>query len=739
MRFVRVALAGATLSGMAAIGLPGGGTAHASGLAVTETWSRELPAGSTGPVISSSPALATIGGVPAAVFGDNSGKLWALNIATGATMPGFPATAYGGGPINSSPSVSGSHIYAGVGNWALPHGIGYQSFGSNGSQLWHQAVDSVWGTTSYGLAGVSAGLSVGNLQGQTAVFGGSLGQVAGAFNGVTGAPLSGFPWFQGDTDAATAALADLYSNGQTEIVQGGASTAGLAFNTNYVNGGHLRVLSATGTQLCNYNTNEEVDSSPAVGQFLPGHAVGIVVGTGDYYKTGSNHDQLLGFNSHCGLQWARTLGGITNSSPAVVNALGNGALQIVATAHSANTVPGTGTVYLLDGSGNILWSQPTLGAPVGGPTSVDLGGGYQDIVATGTQGVEILDGRTGQVLWSAAYQNLSVPMLQNSALITNDPNGLVGITIAGYNALPYDTEVVHYEVAGSNGSLVKEAGGWPEFHHDPQLTGDAGTPAPRVQVSCRPPVLPGGYYLYGADGGMFTYWDLPFCGSTGALALAKPIVGMAATGDAGGYWLVAGDGGIFSFGDAHFYGSTGAVHLARPIVGMAATPDGRGYWLVASDGGLFSFGDARFFGSTGALHLNKPIMGMAATPDGRGYWLVASDGGMFSFGDARFFGSTGAIHLAKPIVGMTSTPTGQGYWLVASDGGMFSFGNAGYHGSTGGQSLAAPIVSMVATQDGRGYWLTGANGAVYSFGDAPYYGSAGRLQLARPVIGMAGF
>jgi hypothetical protein len=79
-----------------------------------------------------------------------------------------------------------------------------------------------------------------------------------------------------------------------------------------------------------------------------------------------------------------------------------------------------------------------------------------------------------------------------------------------------------------------------------------------------------------------------------------------------GYWLVASDGGIFSFGDAAFFGSTGAMSLNKPIVGMEATPDGRGYWLVASDGGIFSFGDAAFFGSTGAMSLNKPIVGMEA-------------------------------------------------------------------------------------------------------------------------------
>ena len=84
---------------------------------------------------------------------------------------------------------------------------------------------------------------------------------------------------------------------------------------------------------------------------------------------------------------------------------------------------------------------------------------------------------------------------------------------------------------------------------------------------------------------------------------------------------MASDGGIFTFGDATFYGSTGGMHLNQPIVGMAATPDGKGYWLVASDGGIFAFGDAAFYGSTGSLKLNKPIVGMAA--DARRQGLLA--------------------------------------------------------------------------------------------------------------------
>ncbi len=169
-----------------------------------------------------------------------------------------------------------------------------------------------------------------------------------------------------------------------------------------------------------------------------------------------------------------------------------------------------------------------------------------------------------------------------------------------------------------------------------------------------------------------------------------------ATPSGKGYWLVASDGGVFAFGDARFFGSTGALRLAQPVVGMAPTPSGKGYWLVASDGGVFALGDARFFGSTGALRLTQPVVGMAPTPSGNGYWLVASDGGVFAFGDARFFGSTGALRLTRPVVGMAATPSGNGYWLVAGDGGVFAFGDARFAGSTGALRLTRPVVAGAA-------------------------------------------
>ena len=143
------------------------------------------------------------------------------------------------------------------------------------------------------------------------------------------------------------------------------------------------------------------------------------------------------------------------------------------------------------------------------------------------------------------------------------------------------------------------------------------------------------------------------------ITLNQPIVGMAATPTGRGYWFVATDGGIFTFGDAHFYGSTGAIHLNQPIVGMASTRSGHGYWLIARDGGVFTFGDAHFYGSTGAIRLNQPIVGgaplRAATATGSSPATVASSPSATRTSAARSADSTSA----HPIVGMAPASSGQ--------------------------------------------------------------------------------
>ncbi len=449
-----------------------------------------------------------------------------------------------------------------------------------------------------------------------------------------------------------------------------------------------------------------------------------------------------------------TLPTTTSFSISMSPVVQNNVPSLVFTAHvgtgSASPAPTpTGSVIFTDPS-----SETTLGtAPLQSDGSATLSGVSADRVLFGSQGVDAT--YSGDNTWSpstAPEQNLTVLIPTTTAVAASaDPVLLhhsvtFTVTVSSGSGVP--TGSVTLSDGGSSlGTAAIDGAGHAQFTTSAlspgvhslsasfSPTGLFGASSGGLSETVAPPHQ--GYWLAASDGGIFSFGDAAFHGSTGNLHLNQPIVGMAATPDGGGYWLVASDGGIFTFGDAAFHGSTGNIHLNQPIVGMAATPDGGGYWLVASDGGIFSFGDAAFYGSTGAIRLNQPVVGMAPTPSGHGYWLVARDGGIFSFGDAGFDGSTGAIHLNQPIVGMAATPDSGGYWLVASDGGIFAFGDAGFHGSAGGIHLNQPMMGMATSPTGNGYWLVAADGEIFAFGDAMGLGSAGGIHLTRPIVGMA--
>ena len=268
----------------------------------------------------------------------------------------------------------------------------------------------------------------------------------------------------------------------------------------------------------------------------------------------------------------------------------------------------------------------------------------------------------------------------------------------------------------------------------------------------------------------------------GVPALAGVTVPFRATFPGRGYWLVASDGGVFTFGDAGFFGSTGAIALNKPIVGMASTPDGAGYWLVASDGGVFTFGDAGFFGSTGAHRPQQahrrhgrhprrraatgwspptaasspsvtpassarparspstsPSSAWRPPPTARGYWLVASDGGIFTFGDAGFFGSTGRArpqqaHRRHGLHPRRRAATGWSPPTAASSPSVTPASSA----RPAPSPSTSPSSAWPSTPDGAGYWLVASDGGVFTFGDAGFFGSTGGLALNRPIVGTAG-
>ena len=701
----------------------------------TMVWQRTFP-GVSFRESSPTPAQLTTSAV---VVGALDGKVYGFDAATGANEPGWPVAT--SNPINSSPSAADvratgrSDVFVGSGIAAggvrCPGG-GTYAMDASGAVRWHNtATDPVCGANT----AFHSSFAIGDVTGADVASAtiGALGLEMPSYNAVSGVMNPGWPYYTDDTVFSSPALADVNGDGIPDVVVGGDSTPGGVIDHR---GGLVRAVTGGGQTLWQFFTDEIVRSSPAIGDITGSGHPSIVFGTGNGYvfQPGGAHDSTALFSLDTGghEQWRTDLGGLTVGSPALADVAGTGHAEVVEGTDGTPTNPNVGSIWVLDGNGRPLpqWAGRAAlgGAIIGGITTADLNGdGAQDLIVPTGGGVTAYDGRTATPLFSL---DVGLVSFQNSALVTNDGNGALGITVAGTEA--NGTGIVqHWRIQGGSLGAI----GWPMFHHDARHTGNLVPPP--LTVSLCPPDGRTGYWFVARDGGVFSYCDAAFHGSTGGQPLAAPIVAMASTPSGQGYWTAGADGSVFNFGDAGAFGSLAGRPLAQPIVGMARTPSGHGYWLVARDGGIFAFGDAHFFGSTGGIHLNQPIVGMAATPDGNGYWLVASDGGMFTFGDAHFFGSTGGVHLNQPIVAMARTPTGHGYWLVATDGGMFTFGDAHFFGSTGGVHLNQPVVGMTPTPDGNGYWLVATDGGIFTFGDARFVGSTGGIHLNQPIVAMA--
>ena len=297
----------------------------------------------------------------------------------------------------------------------------------------------------------------------------------------------------------------------------------------------------------------------------------------------------------------------------------------------------------------------------------------------------------------------------------------------------------------SNGSFAVSYGpGQSPPAYPPPLPGPVALPA---SIN---PTVPAGYWLTGADGGIFTYGDAQFYGSTGSLVLQRPVVGITPTVDYGGYWMVATDGGTFAFGDAGYYGSLpglgiapagsgGARSLNAPIVAMVPSTDGGGYFMVASDGGVFAFGDAQFEGSCPSIgSCQGAVVAVITDATGGGYWLVTTTGHVYAFGDARYAGAPGPQSI--PVTSAAPTPDGGGYWILFANGSIAAYGDATNYGSPLGTAGGLnPATAIVPTADGNGYWVTAADGSIFAYGDAPFLGSMAGQHLNAAIIAASGW
>lgn len=269
-----------------------------------------------------------------------------------------------------------------------------------------------------------------------------------------------------------------------------------------------------------------------------------------------------------------------------------------------------------------------------------------------------------------------------------------------------------------------------------------------------------GYWLVGADGGVFAFGDARYYGRPAPATTHDPVVGIAATPDHLGYWVASADGGVFAFGDAQYGGSLPGLgiggprpsargrHLAAPIVGIAASPTA-GYWLAASDGAIFSFGGAHFYGSCTATPLPACVgstVALVPDPTGSGYWLLMADGDMVGFGSVPSVGDGDCQRLARQenvlAAGATATPDGKGYWVVLSDGSTCAEGDAVKYGIWEADEVTDardPAVALMPDQQGQGAWTALAKGQVDRYGNAPRLGDLGRAKLAGKIVGGTAF
>ena len=277
--------------------------------------------------------------------------------------PGAPST-----PSSSAPATPAARSAG-----------GYQAVSPSGGDQWFvQETNPPTDSTAHN--GVQASMAVGDLQSGIDVVAGSLGENEYAMTAGSGGVLDGFPWYQGDSNFTTPALADLYGNGQTEIVEGGDSTAGNSYTTPYANGGHIRVLRAdrqrrpaqtqrrprsASTQRTRPSSRRRPSASSSAAPPSASSSAPAPPSTSPTPTSCSPSTPTADCSGR------RRSTATPTSSPALADVLGNGQLQVVEGTDNGRS----GSVYALNGAnGSVAWST-SVGRVIGSVVTADLGSG----------------------------------------------------------------------------------------------------------------------------------------------------------------------------------------------------------------------------------------------------------------------------------------------------------------------------------------------------------------------------
>ena len=443
---------------------------------LVRVWSRTYP-GVT--FRESSPVPATLAS-PAVAMGALDGKLYALDAATGADEPGWPVQTTNA--INSSPAAvdvvgdGHSRVFVGSGQAAATvagacSGGGVYAFEPSGATRWHNVGSDPDCANQAFHSSFAIGDTTGSGMPDANI--GALGLQSPSYNAISGVMNAGWPFYTDDTVFSSPALADVNGDGVADIVIGGDSTPGGPVD---FRGGMMRAIDGHGHLLWEFNVDEQVRSSPAIGDIDGSGRPSIVFGTGNFWQqNGGAHDSTSLFALDTGghLRWRHDLGGVTMAAPALADVNGSGHPAVIEGTFGSPGNADGGLIWALDGAGNPLpgWGgrKSDGGVIIGGISTADLNGdGAQDLLVPTGAGIFIYDGRTAAQIGAIDVGQVS---FQNTPLVTDDGGGQVGITVSGTK--PDGTGVVeHYRVTtgATTGGI-----GWPMFHHDAAHTGNLDT------------------------------------------------------------------------------------------------------------------------------------------------------------------------------------------------------------------------------------------------------------------------
>jgi hypothetical protein len=144
---------------------------------------------------------------------------------------------------------------------------------------------------------------------------------------------------------------------------------------------------------------------------------------------------------------------------------------------------------------------------------------------------------------------------------------------------PLNAPIVGMAINGAGGYwLVASDGGVFAFGSARFLGSMGGSPLNAPIVGMASTADGKGYWLVASDGGVFAFGDAPYFGSMGGQRLDAPVVGMVDTANivalpggtlvpTEGYFLAGADGGIFAFGNAPFTTSLVGASIA-PVIGV---------------------------------------------------------------------------------------------------------------------------------------------------------------------------